>query len=102
MSAVGANIRFFRLRNGWSLDDLGKKLRVSRSAVNQWEMGGGIRHHHLIELARLFGVSLTRMTQTEPGIEDALLEIPEPQRSMVRRKLQAAIQIEKDSLKEQS
>ena len=55
---VGERIKEIRERNGLTQSSLAKKLNISRSAVNAWEMGISIPSaQYLVELSRLFRVS---------------------------------------------
>ena len=55
---IGERIRTLREQNNLTQTTLAKKLGLSRSAVNAWEMGVSIPStQYLVELARLFNVS---------------------------------------------
>lgn len=55
---IGENIRTTREKNGLTQAVLAKKLGISRSAVNAWELGVSIPSaQYLVELSRLFKVS---------------------------------------------
>jgi len=59
MNKMGSRIREKRLENNWTLEELGAKLGVNRSAISKWELGEtkNIKRDNIEELARLFGVS---------------------------------------------
>lgn len=55
---IGENIRATREKNGLTQAALAKKLGISRSAVNAWELGVSVPSaQYLVELSRLFKVS---------------------------------------------
>lgn len=55
---VGEQIRNAREKNGLTQSALAKKLGISRSAVNAWELGVSVPSaQYLVELSKLFKVS---------------------------------------------
>ena len=55
---IGSRIKDLREQNGFTQTSLAKKLGLSRSAINAWEMGVSVPStQYLMELARLFKVS---------------------------------------------
>ena len=55
---IGERIRFLRDKAGYTQTYLAKKLGVSRSAVNGWEMSVAIPSlANIIELSKIFNVS---------------------------------------------
>lgn len=64
---IGERIKEVREKNGFTQSSLAKKLGLSRSAVNAWEMGVSIPSaQYLIELAKLFKVSTDYILEVEP------------------------------------
>lgn len=58
MRNIGERIKTLREQNGYTQTVLAKKLGLSRSAVNAWEMGVSIPStQYLVELSQLFNVS---------------------------------------------
>lgn len=56
---IGERIKETRGRNGMTQSELARKLGISRSAVNAWEMGISIPSaQYLIELSNQFNVSV--------------------------------------------
>lgn len=56
---IGERIKEIREKNSMTQSALSKKLGISRSAVNAWEMGISIPSaQYLIELSKLFNVSI--------------------------------------------
>ena len=63
---VGERIKEIREKNGLTQSSLAKKLNISRSAVNAWEMGVSIPSaQYLIELSRLFKVSVDYLLELD-------------------------------------
>ena len=63
--------RIYELRNslGITQADLGKKLGVTRSAVNSWEMGLSIPQlKHVIEMARIFNTTVDSLINTSKQV----------------------------------
>ena len=55
---VADNIKALREQNGFTQSDLAKKLGITRSSVNAWEMGiSGPSTQYVVELANIFKVS---------------------------------------------
>ena len=55
---IGENIKNLREENNYSQTALAKRLQISRSAVNAWEMGISIPStQYVVELAKIFKVS---------------------------------------------
>lgn len=55
---VGDRIKELREKNSYTQSELAKKLRLSRSAVNAWEMGTSVPStQFLVELSNLFNTS---------------------------------------------
>ena len=55
---VADNIKALREQNGFTQSDLAKKLGITRSSVNAWEMGISVPStQYIVELANIFKVS---------------------------------------------
>lgn len=85
---IAGRIRELRERQNLSQSELGKKLGITRSSVNAWEMGVNLPStHYLVELSRIFRVPtdyilglcqqetllLDGLTQEEKGILQSLV-----------------------------
>jgi len=71
------NLTALRRQRGWSQEELGSQIGVTRQTVSKWEMGQSTPElEKLVELSRLFGMSLDRLV----GLEEAE-EQPDPLRS---------------------
>ena len=57
-----------RKQRGWSQEELGNQIGVTRQTVSKWEMGQSTPElEKLVELSRLFGMSIDRLV----GLEEA-------------------------------
>lgn len=57
-SMIADRIKLFREQNGMTQAELARKLGVTRSGVNAWEMGVTVPStQYIMELSLLFGVS---------------------------------------------
>ena len=55
---IAEKIKILREQNKWTQTQLSKKLGITRSAVNGWEMGISIPStQYIVELAQIFKVS---------------------------------------------
>ena len=55
---VADKIKALREQNGFTQSDLAKKLGITRSSVNAWEMGISVPStQYIVELANIFKVS---------------------------------------------
>jgi len=55
---IGDRIKEIREKNGYTQSALARKLGISRSAVNAWEMGVSVPSaQYLVELSKLFDTS---------------------------------------------
>ncbi len=70
-----------RKQRGWSQEELGSQIGVTRQTVSKWEMGQSTPElEKLVELSRLFGMSIDRLV----GLE-AVEERHDPWEEPVRR-----------------
>ena len=70
MIPLAEKIQQLRKQIGLSQEELAEKLNVSRQAVSKWESGACVPEvEKLIELSRLFGVSLDELLQLKSGEE---------------------------------
>lgn len=59
---IGARIADARKARGWSIDQVGEKLGVSRGAIGHWETGKrAIKVHDLWSLCQVLGVSADKL-----------------------------------------
>lgn len=75
---IAGRIRELRERQNLSQSELGKKLGITRSSVNAWEMGINLPStHYLVELSRIFRVPtdyILGLCQQETLLLDGLSE----------------------------
>lgn len=68
-----------RKSRGWSQEELGDKINVTRQTISKWELGTTTPElEKLIELSRLFGISIDELVN-----EDADTEIPQKEKESV-------------------
>ncbi len=68
---ISERIRELRKQSKMSQEQLADKLSVSRQAVTKWETGAGIPSlESLIDIAKLFNVSLDYLTSEDNGAEE--------------------------------
>ena len=80
---IGEKIRELRELNGYTQTVLAKRLGLSRSAINAWEMGISVPStQYIVELAHIFHVSTdyllgvnTTSTISVAGLTDQDIEI---------------------------
>lgn len=65
------HLTVLRKQRGWSQEELGDRIGVTRQTVSKWEMGQSTPElEKLVELSRLFGMSIDRLVGLE-GEESA-------------------------------
>ena len=71
-----------RKQRGWSQEELGNRIGVTRQTVSKWEMGQSTPElEKLVELSRLFGMSIDRLVGMEYGeVRGDPWEAPKPVR----------------------
>lgn len=78
---LGKEIRRLRKERGLSQESLAERMDVTRQAVSKWENDLALPStENLLELSRLFGVPLDRLTQTPPKETAAPEKTPHPER----------------------
>lgn len=79
------NLMTLRKQRGWSQEELGSQIGVTRQTVSKWEMGQSTPElEKLVELAKLFDLSLDQLVGLEEaGERNALFDTPQ-RRSGVR------------------
>jgi transcriptional regulator with XRE-family HTH domain len=55
---VGAQIRAIRMRKGWTLEKLGRRVGITRKGMSRIELGGSTTTDRLEAIARELGVSV--------------------------------------------
>ena len=60
------HLMLLRKQRGWSQEELGNQINVTRQTVSKWELGQSTPElEKLIELAKLFGMSIDRLVGLE-------------------------------------
>lgn len=76
------NLMALRKQRGWSQEELGSQIGVTRQTVSKWEVGQSTPElEKLVELSRLFGLSIDRLVGLEEGegaslAQSALEKVP--------------------------
>lgn len=65
MTTKGDRIRIVRQLSRLSQEKFGEVLGTSRGAVGNWELGKGIKHENLVQIADKFNVSLDWLSRNE-------------------------------------
>ena len=81
---IADRIKTLREKNGMTQTQLAKRLGISRSAVNSWEMSLSTPSSiYLVELSRIFGVSTDYLLSLDEGIKIDITDLNEKEQSMV-------------------
>ncbi len=84
---LGTKLSDLRKRNGYSQEALAEKLGISRQAVSKWERGESTPDTDtLIELSRLYSVSLDELVGNEQKIQEQEQEKTEKKKIHVKAK----------------
>lgn len=78
--------RISELRNNFGITqaELGKKLGVTRSAVNSWEMGLSIPQlKHVIEMARIFNTTIDSLINSSKHVVVDITDLSEKEQQAV-------------------
>lgn len=74
-----------RKQRGWSQEELGSQIGVTRQTVSKWEMGQSTPElEKLVELSRLFGMSIDRLVGLEETGEEGIASSYRQTRSEMR------------------
>jgi len=77
-------IKQLRVENKITQSELGKKLGVSRTSVNAWEMGVSIPSLQVfIELARLFKVSVDYMLELDSDMKISIGHLSKSEKQLI-------------------
>ena len=81
---IADRIRTLREKNGMTQTQLAKRLGVSRSAVNSWEMSLSTPSSiYLVELSKIFGVTTDYLLSLDDGVKIDITDLNEKEQSMV-------------------
>ena len=68
-----------RKKNGWSQEDLAEQMQVTRQSVSKWESAQSIPDlERIIQLSRIFGVSVDYLLKEELEDTEPAINSPEP------------------------
>ena len=86
---IGDRIKELRARNGLTRADLSRRLQISRSAVNAWEMGISVPStQYVVELASLFRVTTDFLLDRTSEETLDISELNEGEKELLTRMLQ--------------
>ncbi|MBQ8827424.1 MAG: helix-turn-helix transcriptional regulator [Oscillospiraceae bacterium] len=81
---IADRIKTLREKNGMTQTQLAKRLGVSRSAVNSWEMSLSTPSSiYLVELSKIFGVTTDYLLSLDDGVKLDITDLNEKEQSMV-------------------
>ena len=86
---VADNIKHLRVDNGWTQEQLAKKINVSRATVTQWETGWSQPRMGAIQrLAGVFGVSISKIVDdisyAVVSFDEDKIELRDDERNLIR------------------
>lgn len=81
---IGERIQELRIRNNMTQSDLARKMRVTRSSVNAWEMGVSIPStEKIIDLSFFFNVSIDYLVGKEDSFVINISNLDENEKNCV-------------------
>ena len=81
---IGARIQELRIRNNMTQSDLARKMRVTGSSVNAWEMGVSIPStEKIIDLSFFFNVSIDYLVGKEDSFVINISNLDENEKNCV-------------------
>lgn len=83
---IADRIKTLREKSGMTQTQLAKRLGISRSAVNSWEMSLSTPSSiYLVELSKIFGVSTDFLLSLDEGVKLDITALNEQEQEMVIR-----------------
>ncbi len=83
---VADRIKDLREKAGMTQTQLARRLKVSRSAVNSWEMSLSTPSSiYLAELSKIFGVTTDYLLSLEDGVKVDITDLDEQEQEIVIR-----------------
>ena len=81
---IADRIKTLRERGGMTQSQLARRLGISRSAVNSWEMALSTPSSiYLVELSKIFGVTTDYLLSLDDGVKVDITDLNEKEQSMV-------------------
>ena len=81
---IADRIQYLREKNGMTQTDLAKKLGISRSAVNSWEMSISTPSlNNVVEMTRIFGASADYILSRTDRVTVDITELDNEKRELV-------------------
>ena len=81
---IADRIKSLREKSGMTQTQLARRLGISRSAVNSWEMSLSTPSSiYLVELSRIFGVSTDYLLSLDDGIKVDITDLNPQEQEMV-------------------
>ena len=86
---VADKIKFLREKLGYSQSQLAKQLKISRAAVNAWEMGINIPStKYIVKLAKIFKTSTDYLLGINTNLQFNVNELTDEEKEIVLKLLQ--------------
>lgn len=74
---LGEKLKYYRQKNGYSQDDIAKKLNISRQAISRWENGWNMPDlENIVVLCDLYGLTTDELLKSEEP--DPVIIEPDP------------------------
>ncbi len=81
---IADRIQYLREKNGLTQTDLAKRLGISRSAVNSWEMSISTPSlSNVLEMTRIFGVSADYILSISDRVSVDITELKNEEREVI-------------------
>jgi transcriptional regulator with XRE-family HTH domain len=84
MIAIADRIKDLRQQTGMTQSDLARRLGITRSSINAWEMGISVPStQYIVELARLFGTSTDYIFGLNPKLQIDISKLNEDEKALI-------------------
>lgn len=86
LNTIAEKIRYFRDKLGLTQTDLAKRLGISRSAVNAWEMSlSSPSLANIVEMSRIFHITVDSLIGTDDRLLVDVTPLSNEERELVLR-----------------
>ncbi len=83
------NLTALRRARGWSQEELGERLGVTRQTVSKWELGSTTPElEKLVEMSKLFGISIDELVKGNSGVNEEKLPEEDLPKAGIKRVLE--------------